>query len=139
MSVGQGHKGVTPHIRATPFATKSANMRPRDQCHNHRRDPTSWNVEDKPKDKTLLVLLSFAVDKCCECDKNAQFCRYPTKAVMENAHMEAAGIEVSHGLLWDHRSANVRAVLGFMEGHWSGLCPNQTHECYKVLCSKCAE
>ena len=31
--------------------------------------------------------------------------------------MEAAGIEVSHGLLWDHRSANARAVLGFMEGY----------------------
>ena len=31
--VGQGHKGVTPHIRATPHTPKSANMRPRDQFY----------------------------------------------------------------------------------------------------------
>ena len=53
--------------------------------------------------------------------------------------MEAAGIEISRGLLWDHRSANARAVLGFMEGHWSTLCPDRTHECHKVPHSECAE
>ena len=118
-SVGQGQNGVTPHIQATPHTTKSANMRPHDQHHNCRRDPTSWNLDDKPKDKTLLVLLSFAVDEHCECDKHAQFCVCPTEGVVENAHTEAAGIEISRGLLWDHRSADARAVLGFMEGHWS--------------------
>ena len=44
-------------------------MRPRDQHHNRRQDPTSWNLEDKPKDKTPLVILSFAVDECCKCEK----------------------------------------------------------------------
>ena len=96
-------------------------MRPHDQHHNHRRDPTSWNLEDKPKDELPPLLLSFAVDEHCKCEKHAQFCVCPTKAVMEKAHTEAAGIEISRGLLWDYRSANARAVLGFMEGHWSAL------------------
>ena len=139
VSVGQGHNGVTPHIWATPCATKSANMRPHDQHHNRRRDPTSWNLADKPKDETPLVILSFAVDECCECDRHAQFHVCPTHAVMENAHMEAAGIEISRGLLWDCCSANAHAVLGFMVGHWSALHPNQTHKCCKVPHSKCAE
>ena len=47
-NIGQNHDDMTPHIRATPYMTRSTNMRPRDQCHNHRRDPTSWNIEDKP-------------------------------------------------------------------------------------------
>ena len=53
--------------------------------------------------------------------------------------MEAAGIKISRGSLWDYRSANARAVLGFMEGHWSTLCPDRTHECHKVPHSECAE
>ena len=103
-------------------------MRPHDQHHDRTRDPTSWNLEDKPKDKTPLVILSHIVDEHCECEKNAKFCVCPTMAVVENAHMEAAGIKLTRRLLWDHRSVNARAVLGFMEGHWSALHPDRTHE-----------
>ena len=120
-SVGQGQNGVTPHICATPHATQSANMRPHDQRHSRKRDPTSWNLSDKPKDDTSLIFMSFAVDERCKCDKNTCFCVCPAHAVMENGHMEAGGTKISRGLLWDCRSANAHAVLGFMEGHWNVL------------------
>ena len=137
--VGQSHNGVTPHVRATPHATKSVNMRPRDQHHEHRRDPSSWNLEDKPKDQTLLVTLAVAVDECFDCEKNASFCVCPATAVMENACMEATGIDISRDPLWDCRSANARAVLGFMENYWSLMCPKRTHEHHKAPHSQCLE
>ena len=135
----QGHKGVTPHIRAAPHTTKSTNTRPRDQFYRHRRDPSSWNLADMPKDGALLVTLACAIDKCFECDKNEKFCVCPTAVMMENAYMEAAGIDISRDLLWDYHSANARAVLGFMENYWSLMCPKRTHEFYKVPHSECAE
>ena len=94
VKIGQDHDGVTPRMQATPHMTKSANTRPRDQHHNYQRDPTSWNLADKPKDETLLITLAFAIDECFECEKNEKFCVCPTTAVMENAHMEAAGIDI---------------------------------------------
>ena len=53
--------------------------------------------------------------------------------------MEAAGIDISRDLLWDYRSANAQAVLGFMESYWSAMHPKQTQEHYKVPYSEYAE
>ena len=86
---------MAPHIRATPFTIKSTITRPRDQFHRHQRDPSSWNLSDKPKDETLLVTLAYAIDECFECDKNEKFYVYPTTAVMENAYKEAAGMDTN--------------------------------------------
>ena len=69
------------------------------------------------------MTLAFAIDEHFECDKNEHFCVCPTTAAMENAHMEAAGIDISRDLLWDYCSANARAVLGFMENYWSVVHP----------------
>ena len=137
--VGQDHGNVTPHTRATPCTTKSVNMRPRDWHHKCHRDPASWNLDEKPKDEALLVTLAFAIDEHFECDKNKKFCVCPTTTVMENAHMEAAGIDISRDLLWDYRSVNARAVLGFMESHWSAMHPKRTQEHCKVPYSEHAE
>ena len=73
VKIGQDHDGATPRMRATPCVTKSANARPRDQCHNYQRDPTSWNLADKPKDETLLITLAFAIDEHFECEKNVPY------------------------------------------------------------------
>ena len=71
--IDQGRDGVAPHIRATPFTTKSTITRPRDQFHRHQRDPSSWNLSYKPKDETLLVTLAYGIDEYFECNKNAEF------------------------------------------------------------------
>ena len=89
-------------IRATPHTAKSSDTRPNDVHRNRKRDPSGWNLDEKPS--MLLMFLSFAVDEHCKVEKNLAFCVCSTAAVVENAHMEAGGIELTGKNLWDHRS-----------------------------------
>ena len=105
---------------------------------NCRHDPAGWNLDDKPKDNALLTFLSFAVDECCNVDSDIVFCVFPAASVVENMCMEGGGIDLTRENLWDYRSANARAVLGFMEGHWSIMHPKSVPEFCEVSHSKCA-
>ena len=86
-----------------------------------------------------MTVVSFSIDKCCGVGNNQNFHVFPAKSVVENAHMEGGGIDLTRGTLWDHRSANARAVLGFMESHWQMMHPKKVSEFHAMPHSKCAE